>query len=190
MAGILLASTALATPVAAPIDDTCQAPVDQDDADSGDDAGANPRTAAPLPEERRYDGTLGAPTASGVDTQDWYAASWSGEGPWTVMVDVRLPDPGGFYLTDPLPSPPLELAAYAPGASEPTETATLDEDGNVELEFVTDEPGTWDFQVQLPEDAGEAAPDACSPATAGLDGSTATYRLYWGCHPHCVAEMG
>lgn len=186
VAGLLLASTALAAPGAAPISDTCQAPIGQDDADSGDDAGASPETAALLPDERRYGGTIGAPTASGVDTQDRYQATWSGEGPWTVMVDVRLPDPGGWYLTDPLPSPPLELAAYAPDAEEPTETATMDEDGNVELEFVTTQDGTWNFEVRLVEDADTGA---CVPTSAGVQATDANYRLYWGCHPHCV-QMG
>lgn len=183
MAGLLLAASALAAPAVAPTGEICRSPLAQDDAGSGTDAGTGPEAAPALPTERRYGGTLGTPTASGVDVEDWYAATWEGEGEWTVMVEAHLPDPGGFYLTDGQASPPVELAAYAPDAEEPTHVATMDQDGTVVLEFDTQKPGTWHFQVRLTEDAST---EPCLAVSSGFQATSDDYRLYWGCHPHCV----
>lgn len=164
----------------------CPASVGQDDAESGRDAGDQRWGAVELTEERRYPAAIGYPTAVPADLDDWYRVSWADPTPRRVMVDVRTWRPPTAYgFVDGLAESHLELAAYAPGDSTPTHTATGDVGQAPSLAFDTAEPGTWHFRVSV-RDAPQTG--VCSPADTAASDQRASenYGFYIGCHPHCL----
>lgn len=188
LAGVMLAAAALAAPAVSPAPaNTCGPIVAQDDADSNRDAGNAPASAVPLTEERRYDAAIGYPAHGAVDGEDWFTATWNGEnGPdaWDVMVEVRTATVDHLYGHVDGSAAHLDLAAYAPGADEPTYTGERTDEGTVVMDFETETPGTWHFQVLL-EDSPSTV-DSCGSSAPGGQAPVDTYKLYWGCDPHCV----
>lgn len=187
LAGLMLAAAALAAPAVSPAPaNTCGPVVAQDDADSNRDAGNAPASAVALPDERRYDAAIGYPGHGAVDGEDWYTASWDGdEAVWDVMVEVQTSAAPYVYSQDlPMAAPHLELAAYVQGEDEPRHTSEVARNGSAVLDFETRQDGTWYFQVLL-EDAPSTV-QSCGSSAPGGQAPVDTYKLYWGCDPHCV----
>jgi hypothetical protein len=186
VAAVLLLATGFAGVGAAPVaQGACGPALAQDDAESGTDAGPSPDEAEPLEREEAYAASIGYPSGGGADTVDMYEASVTGEGPWTVMVEVDLS--AGQTLYDTVDTPRaqnLEIAAYPPGADEPAHEATADDRG-AQLSFETDEPGAWHLEVSL---AGPDGPSLCTGTNSASDAPADNYAVYWGCHPHCLLE--
>ncbi len=162
----------------------CGPAIAQDDAGSGRDAGDAAEDAVHLVVEDTYHASLVYPQGSPADTNDWFSASWDPVEDRRVMVNVSMWVPAPTYDMLPRPAPHLDLAAYAPGAEEPTHVGEMGDDGVVRLDFHTDEGGTWLFHVST---AGLPAEGVCHASAAGLGSAPVdTYSFYWGCHPHCV----
>lgn len=163
----------------------CSTPLVQNDARSGRDAGDDRGAAVELPFEDRYTASVAYPHGDALDHEDWFSATWTDEGTHRVMVNVTTNAPSAAYALDrPIGAPYVELDAFAPGASSPTYEGTMSSDGSVHLDFTTDEPGTWHFRVSSAQ--GPGAPGCQLGEQGGTDAPLQSYRLYWGCHPHCV----